>query len=141
MTSTTTTSTGAVVGNETIRVNDLYVKLAKRVSERASPMKDIDLVVRLRDGIVEPHDEIVLTLFSYHIFKTNRSLYEDLKEATDEISLRAKFKDRVQTAFLRGERTITICTDMFPRAFLEILYEYVEYVDELVFTANGCKLK
>lgn len=116
---------------EAINVRDLYTQLKTRAAAKSEEFSMLNLVVRLKHGLTNQHSSIVLGLYWWHIFLTDRPLYSRLKSATDESSMRQILGGRVSSSYVQGVKTVTLDTCIFPREFLEIINAYVEYTDEL----------
>lgn len=112
---------------DVVGVKELYNKLKKR----SSTFSAIGLMVRTCEGIRALHSLNIMTLFWYHLFLTDRTLYDRLKTTDDESSLRQMLSGRVQTTYVLGDKTITVCSDMFPHEFLEIINAYLDYAEEI----------
>src|SRR5690348_12439408 len=102
--------------SETVNIRDLYVALKSKAEKHSI----LDVLVRLNDGIKKDHSGIILDLFWWHIFSTDRPLYSRLKSATDEASMRQILGGRVRTSYVQGEKTIAVDSCIFPREFLQI---------------------
>ena len=85
----------------------------------------------MRQGLNSPHSEIILRLYWWHIFLTERPLYERLKSAADEADMRQILGGKVMTEYVQGQKMITICSDMFPPEFFAIIDAYIDYTDAL----------
>lgn len=115
--------------SETRGVREFYTMLNQKAQARSAHFSLPDLIIRLRDGIRAPHALNVVTLFWYHLFLTDRQLYDRLKACDGEIGMRMTLCGKVQTAYYRGEKTIAICSELMPREFLEIVDAYIEHTD------------
>ena len=116
-----------------IGIPKLYGDLKLRAEARiaASQYSMQDTIVRLREGIKNPHAGIVMCLYWWHLFLSDRPLYERLKAASDEGCMRQILGGKVMSAYVQGEKTITICSDLFPPEFFEIIDAYIAYTDDL----------
>lgn len=124
-------ATTASSANTVIGVKELYNSLKKRAARITSPTWDIDLMVRTREGIASPHSLNIITLFWYHIYLTDRAMYDRLKSTSDETTMRQMLCGRVQTAYIMGEKTINTTSDLYSVQFQEIINAYIDYTDEL----------
>lgn len=114
--------------SEGINIRDLYTSLKSKSGQYSI----LDILVRLNDGIKKDHSSIILDLFWWHIFCTDRSLYSRLKSASNEAAMRQILEGRVRTSYVQGEKTIAVDSCMFPPEFLQIIGAYLEHTDELV---------
>ncbi len=115
---------------DTVVISELYSSLKERSRIKGDRYTLIDVIVRLREGIKHPHSRIILCLYWWHIFTTDRPLYYRLKTSTDESSMRQILGGKVVSTFAQGEKTILLCSDMFPTEFFEIIDAYFDYTDE-----------
>ncbi len=119
------------MGEEVANIKELYTKLKIKAQSRAESYSMIDILVRLRYGIKSPHARNILSLYWWHLFLNDKPKYEGLKLASDEAAMRQLFGDSIMTTHVAGERAITVCSDMFPEDFFEIIDAYIAYTDEL----------
>lgn len=112
----------------------LYEDLKVKARTRKANYSMQDTIVRLRHGIKKIHASNIFALYWWHIFVTDRSLYDRLKSVGDEETTRQIFGGRAMPTYVQGEKTITICSDMFSPEFFEIIAAYVDYTDELSYT-------
>ncbi len=117
--------------SQSIGVRDLYTSLKARAEDKNESYSMTGLIVRLREGIKAPHARNVLSLYWWHLFLTYRPMYTRLKTATDEHSMRQMVGGLVETAYMQGEKGISVTSETFPDDFFPIIDAYIDYTDEL----------
>lgn len=121
----------SIAAVEKVGIKELYGNLKKRAQDKGTRYSQLDVLVRMREGLKSPHSKNILSLYWWHLLQTDKVLYDRLKTATDEVTMRQILGGRVMTTYVQAEKTITVCSDMFPAEFFEIIDAYIDYTDEI----------
>lgn len=114
---------------EVVNTAEFFELLQCRAAEISAKHSPIEVLTRTREGLRKPHGQNILTLFWWYLYTTDIPLYKRLRSTVDEAEIRQILGGKVMTSFVQGEKTIAVCSDLFPPDFLRIIEAYLEYTD------------
>lgn len=119
----------AAEAEESVNIKVFYNTLKDMISSKVSRFNELDFLVRVRHGIKPLHSSNVLLLYFYHLYLTEPEVYEKLKTANNEASMKNILGNKIMTTYQGGQKSTCICSDMFKKDFLELINAYLDYID------------